>query len=70
MILLQRELMRIICEWADSHDKPITLKELAGQKRETNPRTIRASAEVLCKKGYLRRGCEGSSATYVLTRRL
>jgi len=70
MILLQREIMTIVSEWADTHKEPITLKELTNIKSETNPRTIRASAEVLCKKGYLRRGCGMGPATYVLTRRI
>lgn len=62
--------MNIVSEWADTHKEPITLKEITIIKSETNPRTIRASAEVLCKKGYLRRGCGQGFATYVLIRKV
>ena len=70
MILLQREIMTIVSEWADTHKEPITLKEITNIKSETNPRTIRASAEVLCKKGYLRKSCAMGPTAYVLIRKI
>jgi DNA-binding IclR family transcriptional regulator len=70
MILLQREILTVISEWADSHDKPISLKELADLKGDINPRTVRASAETLCRKGYLRKSCAIGPTAYILIRKL
>jgi len=68
MILLQKEILIIVNEWAESNNEPITLKEITIKKKGSNPRTIRASAETLCRKGYLRRSCATGPTAYVMIR--
>ena len=62
--------MTVVSEWANTHKEPITLKEITIIKKEINPRTVRASTEVLCKKGYLRKSCAMGPTAYVLIRKI
>jgi hypothetical protein len=70
MILLQKEILSIINEWAEENKEPITLKEIITIKKDANPRTIRASCETMCRKGYLRRSCATGFAAYILIKKL
>lgn len=69
MILLQKEIIEIITGWVVEHNKPIPLTEIVQRETTRNPRTIRASAETLCRKGYLRRSCERGLTAYILLRK-
>jgi hypothetical protein len=70
MILLQKEILIIVNEWVEKHSEPITLKEIISDKKDTCPRTVRASADTLCKKGYLRRSCARGTTAFVMIRKI
>jgi SOS-response transcriptional repressor LexA len=66
----QRQMLviAIVNEWVKENKEPISLREIVRQQKDQNPRTIRACAETLCKKGYLRRSYAGGEVSYVRLR--
>ena len=66
---IQTRILKIIDIWKKNNSMPITLKEITLNLPDVKPRTVRASAESLCTKGYLRRGINiKNNSCYILIR--
>lgn len=65
---IQIRIVKIAQVWAKTHKTPITLAIITKKLPDYKPRTIRASAETLVRKGYFRRSCAERGAVYVLIR--
>ena len=68
MIKLQAMVLVIVEDWVKHNKTPITFRYMADRLPEVKISTLRASAGVLCKKGYLRRSFQQGEVTYVLIR--
>lgn len=53
---VQKRILMIMYEWIKTNRTPITLKDIVVRIPDVKARTVRASAEALCTKGYFRRG--------------
>ena len=65
---IQIKIIKVINERAKINKEPIPLIDIINLIPEYKPRTLRASAETLVRKGYLRRSCAQRGAVYILIR--
>lgn len=69
MILLQKEIVQLVISWVEDNKSPAPLSYITSNLT-ARVGTIRASAETLCKKGYLRRSYGKGEVAYVLLRKI